>query len=130
MFSLASVLEGAGKVRNMAVQKKEDGKATIGARIRALRRDAGMTQEQMAEILQLESKSSVSKYESDKKMSTPEQFVTMARVFGTSADYILSGEIPLRDAKMLHAQTLLQSLQLEKTLDAAITILLTLKGLE
>lgn len=103
---------------------------TIGGRIRELRKSAGMTQEQLAGLLQLENKSSISKYESDKTTPTLEQFVCMAKAFCTSTDYILAGQIPERGAKLLQAEKILQSMTLDKTLDAAITILLALQTLE
>nr|WP_288974357.1 hypothetical protein [uncultured Shuttleworthia sp.] len=54
----------------------------------------------------------------------------MAKIFGTSTDYILSGQIPERGTKLLQAEKILQSMTLDKTLDAAITILLALQTLE
>ena len=116
-------------MRNGSRDEQQRGK-TIGGRIRELRKSAGMTQEQLADRLQLENKSSVSKYELDKTTPTPEQFVCMAKIFGTSTDYILSGQIPERGTKLLQAEKILQSMTLDKTLDAAITMLLTLRALE
>ena len=54
----------------------------------------------------------------------------MARLFGTTTDYILSGEMPARSSKLMQAEAILQGMKLDKTLDAAITMLMTLKGLE
>ena len=89
-----------------------------------------MSQEELASELNLVCKSSISKYESDRSTPTPEQFVQMAKLFGTTTDYILSGEVPKRDEKLLQAEKILESMKYDKTLDAAIAMLQTLKGLE
>ena len=90
----------------------------------------GGAQAALAEELHLENKSSISRYESNRSTPTPELFVEMARLFGTTTDYILSGEMPARSSKLMQAEAILQGMKLDKTLDAAITMLMTLKGLE
>ena len=47
---------------------------TVGGRIRQLREDSRMSQAKLAEALHLENKSSVSRYESNRTMPTPELF--------------------------------------------------------
>lgn len=102
---------------------------TVGGRIQKLREENNMTQAALAEELHLENKSSISRYESNRSTPTPELFVEMARLFGTTTDYILSGEMPARSSKLMQAEAILQGMKLDKTLDAAITMLMTLKGL-
>ena len=103
---------------------------TVGGRIQKLREDKHMTQAKLAEELNLENKSSISRYESNLSTPTPELFVEMAAIFGTTTDYILSGEAPTRSSKLMQADLILQSMKLDKTLDAAISMLMTLKNLE
>lgn len=111
-------------------KKNEIDTTTVGGRIQKLREENNMTQAALAEELHLENKSSISRYESNRSTPTPELFVEMARIFGTTTDYILSGEMPARSLKLMQAEAILQSMKLDKTLDAAITMLLTLKELE
>lgn len=129
LFWIASVLEGTGKVRKMKKNNEID-TTTVGGRIQKLREENNMTQAALAEELHLENKSSISRYESNRSTPTPELFVEMARLFGTTTDYILSGEMPARSSKLMQAEAILQGMKLDKTLDAAITMLMTLKGLE
>ena len=117
-------------MQEMRKQNKDIDTTTVGGRIQKLREENNMTQAALAEELHLENKSSVSRYESNRSTPTPELFVEMARLFGTTTDYILSGEIPARSAKLMQAEAILQGMKLDKTLDAAIAMLMTLKGLE
>lgn len=103
---------------------------TVGGRIRQLREDSRMSQAKLAEALHLENKSSVSRYESNRTTPTPELFVEMAKIFGTTTDYILSGHMPARSLKVLQAEGILQDMKQDKSLDAALVLLMTLKNLE
>ena len=116
--------------KGLEMANKEIGTTTVGGRIQKLREENNMTQAALAEELHLENKSSISRYESNRSTPTPELFVEMARLFGTTTDYILSGEMPARSSKLMQAEAILQGMKLDKTLDAAITMLMTLKGLE
>ena len=62
----------------------------LGARIAALRRDAGMNQAQLAKQLQI-SPSAVGMYEQGRREPSAEILVALARVFGVSVDYLLTG---------------------------------------
>ena len=73
----------------------------MGARIAALRREAGMSQAQLAQALQV-SPSAVGMYEQDRREPSLSAMVTMSEALGVSVDYLLTGT-PLtdRDEKML-----------------------------
>lgn len=66
---------------------------TLGKRIASLRKKADMTQEELAEKLEV-SPQAVSKWEND--MSCPDIMLlpAIARLFGVSTDTLLSGESP------------------------------------
>ncbi|MBE6560315.1 MAG: helix-turn-helix transcriptional regulator [Ruminococcaceae bacterium] len=60
----------------------------IGERLAELRKDAGLSQDQLAEILHI-NKHSVSSYERDKSEPPDEIKIRIARYFHVSADYLL-----------------------------------------
>ena len=62
----------------------------IGARIAALRREAGMSQAQLAGLLQV-SPSAVGMYEQGRREPSADTLVELARIFSVSVDYILTG---------------------------------------
>lgn len=62
----------------------------LGARIAALRRDAGLNQAQLAQQLQI-SPSAVGMYEQGRREPSAETLVAMARIFGVTVDYLLTG---------------------------------------
>ena len=62
----------------------------MGARIAALRREAGMSQAALARLLQV-SPSAVGMYEQGRREPSAQMLLTLAKVFGVSVDYILSG---------------------------------------
>ena len=70
----------------------------MGARIAALRREAGMSQAQLAQVLQV-SPSAVGMYEQGRREPSLEGAVKMSRVFGVSVDYLLTGR-PLTDTDL------------------------------
>ena len=76
----------------------------LGARIAALRREAGMSQAELAKRLNI-SPSAVGMYEQGRREPGTELLVTMARVLGVSVDYLLTGNPAERDMKILE-QTL------------------------
>ena len=62
----------------------------IGARIAALRREAGLSQSQLAQLLQV-SPSAVGMYEQGRREPSAETLVELSRIFRVSVDYILTG---------------------------------------
>lgn len=64
----------------------------LGARIAALRRDAGWNQAELARRLQI-SPSAVGMYEQGRREPSADMLLTIARAFGVSVDYLISGEV-------------------------------------
>ena len=62
----------------------------IGARIGALRREAGMSQTQLAGLLGV-SPSAVGMYEQGRREPSAQLLVELSRIFHVSVDYILTG---------------------------------------
>ena len=62
----------------------------LGPRIAALRREAGLSQAQLAKQLQV-SPSAMGMYEQGRREPSMETLVAMARVFHVSTDYLLTG---------------------------------------
>lgn len=60
----------------------------IGERLLELRRDAGLTQDELAAILNI-NKHSISSYERDKSEPPDEIKIAIARYFDVSVDYLL-----------------------------------------
>jgi transcriptional regulator with XRE-family HTH domain len=60
----------------------------FGQRLKALRLEKGMTQQQLADVLEIE-KSNISRFESGKQSPSSENKVKMAKLFNVSVDYML-----------------------------------------
>ena len=65
--------------------------ATTGDRIREIREQRGMTQDQLAEAANI-SKGFLSEVENNKRNVSSENLLKIANVLGASADYLLRGE--------------------------------------
>lgn len=65
----------------------------MGQRITARRKALGMTQEELAEKLDVSSQM-ISNLELEKKAIRPENLAKVCRVLGLSADFILTGSTP------------------------------------
>lgn len=63
----------------------------LGPRIAALRREAGMSQAELAQRLQI-SPSAVGMYEQGRREPSVDTLVTMAEVFGVTTDFLLTGK--------------------------------------
>ena len=63
----------------------------VGTRIAALRKNAGMSQAELAKALAL-SPSTVGMYEQGRREPSLSLVVQLAREFGVSTDYLLTGE--------------------------------------
>ena len=62
----------------------------LGPRIAALRKNAGMSQAQLAKKLQI-SPSAVGMYEQGRREPSVDTLVALARVFGITTDFLLTG---------------------------------------
>ena len=63
----------------------------MGARIAALRREAGMSQAQLAQALQV-SPSAVGMYEQGRREPSADTLVALSEIFGVTTDYLLTGK--------------------------------------
>lgn len=73
------------------VTTKKTYKDTVGGRIKELREDAGLTQEQLAEKLYFETYRPIENLENDKKELSAELLYIIAELFGVDTDYIMKG---------------------------------------
>lgn len=81
----------------------------MGARIAALRRQAGLSQAELARKLQC-SASAVGMYEQGRREPPSDLLVRMAQLFGVSTDYLLTGTIREQRDQQVFADVLLRSL--------------------
>lgn len=66
---------------------------TFGEKIVSLRKQKGMSQDQLAELLGV-SLQSVSKWERDEAFADTEKVLSLSRIFGVSCDYLLKEDAP------------------------------------
>ena len=64
---------------------------TFGERIQALRKNAGLSQEELAERLDV-SRQAISKWERGAGYPETEKLINMSRLFGVTVDYLLGGD--------------------------------------
>lgn len=64
---------------------------SFGERLKRLREERGMTQEELAERLNI-SRSLLARYENGMRMPTALMLRQMRDILGTSCDYLLTGE--------------------------------------
>ena len=82
----------------------------MGQRIAVLRRDSGLSQAELARQLKI-SPSAVGMYEQGRREPAGETLVAMARLFGVSTDYLLTGSCAdVREEELL-SQILLRRLR-------------------
>ena len=74
----------------------------LGARIAALRREAGLNQAELAQRLQV-SPSAVGMYEQGRREPSADTLVAMAQLFGVSLDYLMTGQATDKDCHTLEA---------------------------
>lgn len=81
----------------------------LGSRIAMLRRDAGMSQAELAKRLQV-SPSAVGMYEQGRREPSAETLVALSRIFQVSTDYLLTGTPNSHGDEHTLSQLLLDSL--------------------
>ena len=77
----------------------------MGARIAALRRDAGWSQAELGQRLRV-SASAVGMYEQGRREPPAQMLVTIARTFRVTVDYLLEGTVPEQSAQSLNRMLL------------------------
>ena len=78
----------------------------MGARIAALRRDAGWSQAELGKRLRV-SASAVGMYEQGRREPALDMVVTIAELFGVTTDYLLTGKTQTPQESQIVGQTLL-----------------------
>ena len=73
----------------------------LGARIAILRRNIGMSQGELARQLQV-SPSAIGMYEQGRREPSAEILVAMARIFGVTVDYLLTGLPSIAEKNAVH----------------------------
>lgn len=81
----------------------------LGARIAALRRESGLSQAELAKRLQI-SPSAMGMYEQGRREPSMETLVAIAREFGVSTDYLLTGS-PREQEEAAFQEMLLSRIQ-------------------
>ena len=71
--------------------KKTEVKSTMGTRIREMRKAAGMSQEQLAELL-CTKKATISAYENDRNDIKSSIVLEIAKALGCTGSYLLEGK--------------------------------------
>lgn len=74
-----------------------------GKRLKTARKKANMSQEEIAEILNI-SRSNISKYENEELEPNIQTLKAFCKIYGTSADYIigLTNEVPKAETKNIN----------------------------
>ena len=80
---------------------------TVGGRIRALRIEKGLTQEELGLEIGIENRANISAYEHDNRTVTLTVLPDLARVLGTTMDYLISGISNITDDAKLDNDVLL-----------------------
>lgn len=88
----------------------------LGFRIAALRREAGMSQSQLAQLLQV-SPSTVGMYEQGRREPSAQMLLTISRVLGVSVDYLLSGTVSDQDSRKINDMLLSRILAADRRLE-------------
>lgn len=98
--------------------------STIGGRIKKLRTEAGLTQEELAEKLNLEGKSAISNYENNSRGVSTQLINQLSSIFYISTDYLLNGETEdCNDPFISEATSILNDLKTTEAKNAAVEIL-------
>ena len=71
---------------------------TFGEKLQSLRQRAGMSQDQLAERLEV-SRQAVSRWERDETMPETDKVVALADIFGVTTDYLLRNRDDAREAE-------------------------------
>lgn len=67
----------------------------LGERLRNLRLQAGKTQQEMANLLNV-NRVAYTQYENNKRMPTPESLKKLSEIFCVSIDYLLCNKVPVK----------------------------------
>lgn len=74
----------------------------LGTRIAALRRQANMSQSELAQRLQV-SPSAIGMYEQGRREPSVDTLIALARCFRVSLDYLMTGQVSDTEQQQIHA---------------------------
>lgn len=86
---------------------------TTGNKLAKLRKEAGYTQEQLAEMLDV-SRQSISKWESDAAYPETEKLIKLGELYGCSMDYLLKDDVEEKDGKSAEQRPSLSKFYFER----------------
>ena len=119
LFYGSASVKGAGKVQKM--KKNEIDTRTVGGRIKYLRKQIGMSQEELGWALKMEGKSAVYGYESNRRGLSGDVLVDLAKILRTTPEYIMSGTTSAEEDPYISAAiVLLKELKTDKARKAAL----------
>ena len=119
LFYGSASVKGAGKVQKM--KKNEIDTRTVGGRIKYLRKQLGMSQEELGWALKMEGKSAVYGYESNRRGLSGDVLVDLAKILRTTPEYIMSGTTSAEEDPYISAAiVLLKELKTDKARKAAL----------
>ena len=99
--------------------------ATFGERLRELRKEKGMTQEELADRMDV-STQMISYAEQGRKAIRPENLIKLCAALDISADHILTGAAPVQESGRIAAKlaglTEAQLRQVETVIDCCIAL--------
>ena len=110
--------------------KKEMKLETVGERIRFLRKQKNMTQEQLAEKLHLENKSSVSCYENNRRGISGDMARLIAGILDTTVDYILNGDAETADEYTMQVVRIMAQIKSKEAREIAVKHLMLVVEME
>lgn len=123
--------EGVQKMKKVNRNNGVIDVTTVGGRIKKLRTDTGLTQEELAIELHLEGKSAISNYENNSRGVSAEMLTQLSHLFHVSADYILNGDSPDNlDPIVNEAIEILNNLKTDKAKKSALEMLRQIQILE
>jgi transcriptional regulator with XRE-family HTH domain len=88
----------------------------LGARIAALRRQANMSQSELAQRIQV-SPSAVGMYEQGRREPSVRTLIALSRCLGVSLEYLMTGEISPAEIQQIHAMLACRMQAAEARLD-------------
>ena len=105
--------------------------STVGGRIKYLRKQRGMSQEQLGWALGLEGKSAIYGYESNRRGLSGDILIELARILCTTPEYIMDGTASAEeDQYILAAIKLMKEMKTDKARKAALEHIRLVKMME
>jgi len=108
-------------VRKMKKQNQNNMESTLGGRIRMLREQARLKQEELAEKLFLANKAEVSRYENGQRIPTIQQLSRLSELFDVPISFLL-GEDEGLDPLEAQALSLFRKFRTEEARQAVISM--------